>query len=198
MLSFRLKETTREAHRRVEGAPFVQAMLRGKVAPDAYAAYLERLHTIYATLEGAPALRAWLPEVPWDVVGRERPLRRDLAAFGRCPEPPPSGGPVEGYQRYLTQLVRSRPWGLLGHAYCRYLGDLSGGRIVGRLLAERHGFSPERLTFYRFNADPGELASAFRVALDAAPLDEPRAARVVEEAVTAFDWNERILRELSP
>ena len=47
---------------------------------------------------------------------------------------------------------------LIAHAYVRYLGDLSGGRIVGRILARSPGLGPEALSFYDFPgiADPDQ------------------------------------------
>ena len=59
---------------------------------------------------------------------------------------------------------------LIAHAYTRYLGDLSGGQIVQRLLAKSLGLRPEQLSMYDFSGfpDPAALKTEYRHALEQA------------------------------
>ena len=54
------------------------------------------------------------------------------------------------YRRRLVELETGQPDLLLAHAYVRYLGDLSGGQILQRLLAKSLALTPQQLSFYDF------------------------------------------------
>jgi heme oxygenase len=88
------------------------------------------------------------------------------------------------------------PGTLVAHAYVRYLGDLSGGQVLKRLLAETLGLGPDALTFYDFGAeaDTAQQTASYLAAIDAAGRDfGPRTEKVVgelvEEAAEAFRCN---------
>ena len=57
---------------------------------------------------------------------------------------------------------------LIAHAYTRYLGDLSGGQILQRLLARSLELRPSELSFYDFPrfSDLDALKADYRKALD--------------------------------
>ena len=68
---------------------------------------------------------------------------------------------------------------LIAHAYTRYLGDLSGGQILQRLLARSLQLRPAELTFYDFPrfSDLDALKTDYRKALDQAGARRGRSAR---------------------
>jgi heme oxygenase len=80
---------------------------------------------------------------------------------------------------------------LIAHAYSRYLGDLSGGQILARLLTGSFGLTPSALTFYAFPGIPDVAAfkDSYRAALDAAGSRLGDFAAVVEEGAVAFQLN---------
>ncbi|CAN5845956.1 hypothetical protein BH11PSE3_BH11PSE3_11650 [soil metagenome] len=80
---------------------------------------------------------------------------------------------------------------LIAHAYVRYLGDLSGGQALKRLLGRSLALGPEALSFYEFPgiADQAEFKSDFRASVDAAAASMIDVEAVVDEAVTAFRLN---------
>lgn len=197
-LSARMRAATGSAHRSIERTPFIQHMLRGRLQLDPYAEYLRCLYGIYGRLERSFALRARLSSAPWPSLVRQDTLAHDLKALGRAPAAESPSGASATYLAHLDRLEREAPWGLIGHAYCRYLGDLNGGRLIGRLLSERHGFHSEALTFYAFDEDPKVLDQAFRRSLDEAVLSPEETWRVVDEARAAFVYQERAFRELAP
>ncbi|MBK0296324.1 biliverdin-producing heme oxygenase, partial [Bacillus sp. S34] len=77
---------------------------------------------------------------------------------------------------YWTAVVRRPevaaewPGGFVAHHYTRYLGDLSGGQMIGRMLAEQFGFETNGILFYIFDqvADPSAFKDTYRAQLDAA------------------------------
>jgi heme oxygenase len=60
--------------------------------------------------------------------------------------------------------------GLIGHAYTRYLGDLSGAQLLKRSLERSLGLGADCLAFYAFPdiADLGAFRAGYRTAIDAA------------------------------
>jgi heme oxygenase len=83
---------------------------------------------------------------------------------------------------------------LIAHAYARYLGDLSGGQIVKRLLARSLNLPPPALSFYDFPAiaDIAAFKSEYRAAIDRAGDESEDFDAVVEEGARAFELNNEL------
>ena len=84
------------------------------------------------------------------------------------------------------------PGTLIAHAYVRYLGDLSGGQVLRRLLSESLGLGPDELSFYDFGSEAAadSRTVTYLAAIDAAGRDlAPRVDAIVEEAAEAFRCN---------
>ena len=194
-LSTLLREGTRAQHVRAERSGFIADLLRGRGERTGYVHLLRNLLPAYRALEqglerhGASPVFAGLA---WPALFRSLALERDLDALVG-PDWPRTIALLPEGKRY-AEVVAAASGGaghrLLAHAYTRYLGDLSGGQVIGRLLGRSLGMGEEALSFYRFAAieDPDTFKRDFRHALDAAsPLVDR--ALVVEEAVTAFELN---------
>jgi heme oxygenase len=204
-LSARLRDATRDAHRRAERAGAMPALLAGRLPLARYGALLANLRAVYAALEAAlasaPARAAGV-----DLTARHPSLARlatldaDLARLApRLPPPEPLVPEARAYVRHLEALAIGAPERLAAHAYLRYLGDLSGGQILRRVVGAAYG-DPGATAFYAFDAsdgaeDPGgvaALAGAVRDWLDALPLDAAGRDAVVAEALDAFARHERL------
>ena len=194
-LSTLLREGTRAQHVRAERSGFIADLLRGRGQRAGYVLLLRNLLPAYRSLEqglehhGASLVFAGLA---WPALFRASELERDLDVLAGPDWPRTIGLLPEGkrYADVVTAAGIGAGHGLLAHAYTRYLGDLSGGQVIGRLLGRSLGMTEEALSFYRFAAieDPDAFKREFRRALDAAgPLVD--GASVVEEAVTAFELN---------
>ena len=95
------------------------------------------------------------------------------------------------YARRIARIAHGPAARLAAHAYVRYLGDLSGGQILKRLLARSLGLGPEALTFYAFPAiaDVAATKRRFRAALDLAAADAANQGALLAEATVAFRLN---------
>lgn len=203
-LADRLKSETRTLHAAVERSALMRALLGRGFDHTAYLALLRALHTIYDALERGLAQQAAHPAIaPLRLPGLARAdaLARDLAVLhgsGWADQLAPARGAAQ-YARHLRQLARERPERLAAHAYVRYLGDLSGGRVLQRRVAAAlRRPEGDGTAFYDFGgtAAADRLAGDFRAAL--ARL-APAAAddAIVDEARQAFAMHRRLFDEIA-
>lgn len=189
-LSARLREETRDAHRLAERGPFIRRLLRGAVSRRDYASFLAALRRLYAALEAGLLAHHEHPCVAplcWPALWRVAAIDRDLAALLG-----PEWRAQVALDRYadrhvarLTTLALADPPLLVGHAYTRYLGDLSGGQILRGAV---RSFAPDAVALYEFaGLEAAAAAREFRARLDALPLAPRVAAAVVAEARHAFE-----------
>ena len=202
--SERLRDHTRDLHRAAERSPFMARLLAGRLDRAGYIAFLAQMQVMYAALEteldrGAhhPALAALrLPGL-----FRSSALAADLAVLRREHGPQPGVEPVAAaYAQRLHDLGRSHPERLLAHAYVRYLGDLSGGQMLRRVVARNPALGGgQGVAFYDFG-DPlatRALTESFRAGLGAIRPGLAEADALVAEAQAAFVLHEHLFRELS-
>lgn len=205
-LSIMLREGTREAHLALEKAPFMQTLFARRVNLDAYREFLARLYHVCVTLE---RLHASLQEhmfLSWFYeprLLRAARLENDLEYYyGRqwrsCT---PLSAAARSYVERLVTLARGWPEGMIAHHYVRYLGDLSGGQIIKRLVRQTFTLPAEYGTaFYEFPdlLDHEAFKVEYRKKLDALPIDEATARRFVDEANAAFWLNMHLIVDLQP
>jgi len=200
----RLRSGTHDLHTQAERSQAMQALIRGQMSRDAYAALLRNLHVLYAALE--PALEAhrhhpMLAPLHDERLSRCAALESDLrAVHGEDWSLLPVVRTAGEYVERLKILEACTPELLAAHAYVRYLGDLSGGQIllerVGRMLGLEGG---EGTRFYEFG-EPGAtvLAKEFREGLASLPASETDIERLVDEARLSFVLHTRMFDELAP
>lgn len=202
-LSAALRAGTLEAHKTAERAAFMRGFLRGILSRETYRSLLERLYPVYRELEGALARHHAHPAVAplgRSEVFRLETLRDDIRFFGGEP------GAVEhlsaatrNYVRRIREISDGCPELLAAHAYTRYLGDLSGGQVLGKMMRKSLGLSEgEGDTFYHFSAidDIKAYKLDYKAMLDALPLREVSVDELVEEARLAFAFNRALFDEL--
>jgi heme oxygenase (biliverdin-producing, ferredoxin) len=200
-LAERLRAATWPQHKTVEQSPFVQAMLRGHLDRAAYCLLLRSLREIYVALEHGLAMSSGHPALaPVDAAQmfRSKALAEDLAHLhgpGWKADLAPQATAVR-YARHLVEIADVRPELLLAHAYVRYLGDLSGGQALRRVIARSLGLPDgDGTRFYEF-MDASALAQGFRAGLATVGEETACHADVVAEARAAFDLHERLFDEL--
>lgn len=193
-LSARLRQATGALHREVENSLLIADLLRGELDRADYCALLRNLHPVYQVLE-ARLSAAQLPVGIADPrLARLAALEADLATLhGADWASLPLTDAALAYQLRLLELDDAR---LIAHAYVRYLGDLAGGQMLGRIVEKAYG---DAAAFYRFPA-PGAavLAAQFRSALDALALPDATLQAIIDEACAGFARHGELFAALKP
>ena len=158
--------------------------------------FLRNLHPVYLIMERALRRASAAPGVRH--VYRPEVFRADAIAL----DLEFLAGP--GWTHSIPLLVESREYGfriaqvaetnaalLVAHAYVRYLGDLNGGRALGRLIEQSLSLSSGSLAFYRFPAiqDGSCYIGSYRDALCRAAEEIGDSRPVLDEAAEAFRLN---------
>ncbi|MBQ0960489.1 biliverdin-producing heme oxygenase [Ideonella sp. 4Y11] len=190
----RLRQATQTRHTQVERSALMQRLLRGQLGRAAYCDWLRDLHTLYSALEdglAAPAVQQRLAPLLDPALARSHALAQDLTQL-HGPDWPTTlqpSPPAQAYARHLHSLG-TQPLGLAAHAYVRYLGDLAGGQVLARVVAQSLGLGDgPGLAFYDFGGPErvGALAARFRSGLDQLAHSEAEAQALEDEACAAFD-----------
>lgn len=198
-LSAELRQATSEVHERAHHSTYMAALLDGALPLSAYTLLAEQYGAIYTALEAASDAMADHPVAgPFviDELRRLPALHDDLDALG-------SGVPriLPTTARYVERLhtCTTDPERFVAHHYIRYLGDLSGGQVIGRTLQRTYGLSGDGVRFYDFSAlgAPPRFRTRYRELLDAAPWDAAARSRVAAEAVAGFELNIALLSEMA-
>ncbi|MGC5615076.1 heme oxygenase (biliverdin-producing) [Georgenia sp. Z1491] len=198
-LSEVLRDATRPQHEHAETRSFVSDLMGGRLGRAAYVDLARQHHAIYTALEGAgdrlvgggtggdPVAAAFvLPELR-----RVPSLEADLATLAgpTWRKELPVLAATETYVARLEGIADAATY--LAHAYTRYLGDLSGGQAIARMLQRHYGMTADDLTFYTFTGieKVKPFKDRYRALIDDAAFASEQRDRVVEEAKVAFDLN---------
>ncbi len=204
-LAERLKAETHSLHRAAERSTFMGVLLRGRMERPAYCDLLRNLHAVYAALEPALARHAHHPAIAPVLLpglGRAPALADDLRVlhgdswaedFGLQPA-------STRYVNRLHAIDTAQPGLLLAHAYVRYLGDLSGGQLLRRIVADSlRPPAGSGIAFYQFGGPAATLAltQAFRAGLEKIVVDAAGVDALVAEARLAFELHRSLFDELA-
>ncbi|WP_418275572.1 heme oxygenase (biliverdin-producing) [Isoptericola jiangsuensis] len=201
-LSLLLREGTRSEHEQAETEGFVSRLMGGDLDVAAYADLAAQQLVVYTALEEASAaIRADArgATLVFDELTRVPAIERDLAHLH---------GPgwadeirilpaTEAYAARLREVAGSLPH-YAAHAYTRYLGDLSGGQIIQRMMQRHYGMGTAGLEFYDFPEIPKAkpFKDLYRERLDGLALDAAEVDAAVGEAQAAFRLNRAVFVEL--
>jgi heme oxygenase len=198
-LTERLQAETAAIHKETENHPALQAMVRGTIPASVYVGMLQRLLPAYTALEGGLQRHGDHPEVgPFNdrALFRTASLQTDIAAFQASAviESPAA----EAYAMRIATLSKDNPLLLIAHAYNRYMGDLSGGRMLYKCVAKGLQVDDTHLNFYIFPDVPhtGEFKKEFRNQIDNLSLTPDQQDSFVAEVIAAFAYNGDIFLEL--
>ena len=187
---------TKALHLEAERTGIIRDLLRGEASRDDYALLLRNLLPAYQAMEhGLEHHRgsAILKTLANYRLDRAPAIESDLAALcgTRWSHDIPLLPAGEIYASRITQAAKGNGAKLIAHAYTRYLGDLSGGQILQRLLARTLELRPTELSFYDFPglSDLDALKADYRKALDQAGALAGDPDAVVEEGAVAFLLN---------
>ncbi len=198
-----LRQRSSGAHSASEGEGFMSGLLKGEGTRDDYIALVAQHYFIYRALEAAADRMAADPvAAPFitDRLTRLPALKADLE-FLIGPDWAESIRPLPTTERYVARIEEvgsTWPGGFIAHHYTRYLGDLSGGLFIGRVMQRRFGFETNGIGFYVFDdiADPRAFKDVYREQLDAVPWDDEERERVVDEVLRAYQFNTELFQDL--
>jgi heme oxygenase (biliverdin-producing, ferredoxin) len=219
-LSVALKEGTAASHTAAENVHFVSNFIQGKISRDLFAQMTKSLFFVYQAMERALDVVAplYFPTCHFPhALSRTAALQQDYQYWFNCDDDDEHATPpasemtpaTRDYVERLTDLAQHQPLLLLAHAYTRYLGDLSGGKILARV-ARRSLQLPadgSGLAFYEFAHVPSakKFKDEYRAALDAllptlsqkhGTSAQLQLQEIVREANIAFLFNMRLFEEL--
>jgi heme oxygenase (biliverdin-producing, ferredoxin) len=203
-LATKLREGTKKAHTMAENVGFVKCFLKGTVEKTSYRTLVANLYFVYSAMEEELERLQQHPvvgKICFAELNRKHSLERDLAYYygpnWREQVKPSSAAQI--YVQRIHEVADNEPELLVGHSYTRYLGDLSGGQIL-KGIAERamNLTDGDGTAFYHFDAISDEKAYKvkYRQTLDALPIDDATAERIVTEANDAFKLNMKMFMEL--
>ena len=205
-LASQLREGTKKAHTMAENTGFLSCFLKGVVDKASYRTLVADLYFVYDAMEQEIGkLRAAghpvVGPVGFPELNRRESLEQDLAFyFGEGWRNSVKATPAaQEYVARIHQIAQESPELLVGHHYTRYIGDLSGGQILKAIAQKAMNLGEhDGLRFYAFDAIPDEqgFKANYRATLDALPIDQATADRIVEEANQAFHLNMTMFQEL--
>ena len=199
-----LRERSSSAHSSSEHAGFMDDLIKGDGTREDYVALVAQHWFIYEALEAAtermrrdPVAAVFIS----DKLTRLPALEADLE-FLIGPDWRDRIAPLPTTRRYVARIAQvgaTWPGGFVAHHYTRYLGDLSGGLFIGRLMSRRFGFETNGIGFYLFGdiADPRAFKEYYREQLDAAPWDAAEQTRVIDEVLLAYRFNTELFEDLA-
>ncbi|MDQ0643290.1 biliverdin-producing heme oxygenase [Microbacterium murale] len=198
-----LRERSSGSHSRSEHAGFMSDLLRGEGSRADYVSLVTQHYFIYEALESVgermrkdPVAAVFIS----DKLTRLPAIEADLE-FLIGPDWQAGISPLPTTQRYVDRINEvGATWagGFVAHHYTRYLGDLSGGVFIGRVMQRRFGFETNGVGFYLFDdiADPNAFKDVYREQLDAAPWDDAERERVIDEVLLAYQFNTELFLDL--
>jgi hypothetical protein len=166
-----------ELHARAEGAGIIADILAGRASRYGVALLLRNLLPVYQVLDasafGVPAL------------ARSGAITMDLHLLA-----PDKDLPLLAAGAAYADRVRQAGAGLVGHAYVRYLGDLNGGRVLRRRMADCLGDVGRALSFHDYPAlgDLDRFTRDYREGLDRV-VRAVGCETVLREVLVGFELN---------
>ncbi|XP_077413766.1 heme oxygenase 1a [Vanacampus margaritifer] len=204
-LSEQIKEATKDNHVRAENTELMLSYQKGEVTLPQYKLLLCSLHEIYTVLEEELDKNCSHPAVapiyfPQELARLEY-LENDLEHFfgpdwrGKVIVP----AATHRYTQRIREIGKVNPVLLVAHAYTRYLGDLSGGQVLGKITQKSLNLTgKEGLSFFFFPgvSSPNRFKQLYRSRMNAIELTEEEREAVLKEAVEAFEFNTQVFDDL--
>lgn len=200
-LSRMMKEGSQAEHDAAEASVFMEALVDSRINQAGYAHYLQMFRPVYVAMEEvSEALRD--DPIAGAVIDpnlyRLDAIDQDLAYWKQFGDVEIASAAVDAY---VKQVHESASWGglFLAHHYTRYLGDLSGGQAIGRILERTFSLKDKvGIAFYEFDAieKPKPYKDKYRATLDALDLSAAEKQKVTDEVRATFRLNQAIFDEL--
>lgn len=198
-----LRTSTAGLHKQAEHTGLLRQLLIGKASIDEYALFLRGLLPVYQNMERALcAVEAPLRygQLANPAIYRAPAIEADLTSIvgADWQRQLPLLPAAKAYAQRIEHVVEDAPTRLIGHIYTRYLGDLSGGRILRRILSKTYQLADDDMHFYSFPQidDPDLFKQEYLGFLVDRVMHNNAAKDVTAEAMTAFQFNIAVSMEV--
>jgi heme oxygenase len=173
-----LREITKDLHHQAETTAAAKLLLSGKIAPEMYASWLYQLIMIYGPIEFGCRSQGFFDNLPG--IDRLPSIYQDFIELAGTEHKHTWMKSTLEYHDYLITLLNNPETKHLikAHSYVRHMGDLSGGQIVAKQ-------TPGSGKMFQV-ANIDKIKPILRASL----TDD-----LGEEAIVAFQWNIKVLRE---
>ncbi len=203
-LSLSLREGTKDSHRLAEKTPFIRSFFAGTLSLDMYRDFLVQLHFIYDSLEKAQMMQHkndMVSKIYFPSLFRSEAIRKDLNYYfnGDDWKFRSANAATRTYTTRIKTIAQEWPAGLVAHLYTRYLGDLSGGQALKRIISRSFNLlDGDGLSFYEFDqiSDHSQFKNEYRLRLDSMQIGEEDTTKMVTEANYAFQLNSAVFSEI--
>lgn len=208
-LANQLREGTKHSHTLAENTAFMKCFVKGIVEKEPLRKLLANLYFVYSTLEDElqrHRANDVVGAIYFPELNRKAKLEEDLAFYYGEDWRDRVSASEEGkrYVDRIREVAATQPELLISHAYVRYMGDLSGGQALKNIIRSALNLPGDRGTgLHEFDAIPTveakrEFKAKYRDTLNALPIDDTLAQKIVDEANYAFELNRDVVHELEP
>jgi heme oxygenase len=199
-----VRSATSADHERAAVSSFMTALFQRELPRAAYVEMVAQHYFAYVVLEdAADAVAGDATAGPFvdEALRRVPSLRADMSALVGA-DWADRFRPSEATRAYcdrMAEVCTDAPERLVAHHYTRYMGDLSGGQMIGQIAREAYGLSDGAgAAFYRFDqiAEPSAYKDRYRRRLDEAQWSDHERAALLEEVRVAYRLNTEVFDEL--
>ena len=207
-LSEELKTHTAAAHSAAEDSSFVAELMGGTLDAAALVSLLDQSLVIYRALENALAALVGHPQLGAFIdpkLARVAALEADMAfhhgadweaqlADGRIEIVPATRAYADALENFGAESIEF----LLAHHYVRYMGDLSGGQIIQRLVQRHYNIADQGLNFYAFPEieKPKPYKDGYRNLMDTTDFTREQKDTILAHAAESFELNRAVFVDL--
>tara|TARA_B100001094_G_scaffold121725_1_gene117484 strand:+ start:1615 stop:2340 length:726 start_codon:yes stop_codon:yes gene_type:complete len=202
--SKQLKEGTKKSHSMAENTTYVRQFLKGVVDHANYSQLVANFYFIYQAMETeVDKLKddPYIGPLRLNGLARKDALIEDVKFFWG-PDWKDKIYPTEATQQYVNRIhevAKNNPMLLIAHHYTRYMGDLSGGVILGNIAKKALKLTDDGLAFYDFPeiSDKKGFKTSYRSVLDDfIEVDQHQINEIIAEANFAFRLNMYMFEEI--
>lgn len=197
-----IKASSDAAHAEAENAPFISSLMDGSLGQQSYRDYLAALLPIYQNMEALLQQRTGselLGYFDHRALDRADLLAHDISVLSARLDSNLVGTSLASVRKYLERLTPDiSDARLLAHHYIRYLGDLSGGQAIARLISRHYSIADDALTFYNFKniGDAVFYKKRYRDLLNLVPFTADEKSEFLDEVSYLYRFSTEIFIEL--
>jgi len=202
-LSKQIREGTKKSHTMAENTGFISCFLKGVVEKKSYVKLMSDLYYVYSSMEEEIEKNkndSIVSKIYYTELFRKSSIEEDLKYYlgedwkskvtqtNSCKE----------YVARIKEVSDFCPMLLIAHHYTRYIGDLSGGKVLKGIAQTALDVDDDGMNFYIFKdiQDEKEFKNNYRKTLDSLPLSQSQIDLIVSEANNAFKYNMKVFKEV--